>query len=50
MNRTNNTFSTVSGFNDDHRLLTRRLLAPNCPSTHADVAGIEYKRLANLTK
>jgi len=47
---TNNTFSTVSGFNDDLRSLINRPPALNWRSTPADVAGIEKRRLANFDK
>ena len=48
--RTNDTFSTVSGFNDDLHSLINRPPAPDWCSTPADVAGIEKSLLANFDK
>ena len=48
--RTNHTFSTVSGFNDDLRSLINRPPALNWRSTPVDAAGIEKRHLANFDK
>jgi len=47
---TNNTFSIVSGFNDDLRSLVNRPPALNRHSTPADISGIKKRRLANFDK